>query len=452
MAHKTVDKYNMLEKNDTVVVGVSGGADSVGLLLFLLECNLSLDIHVCHINHCLRGEESDGDQEFTRQLAQRYNLPFHIAKIDVLAKSKEAAQGVEEYSRDFRYNFFAQIAGGKGKIATAHTLSDATETTLFHLIRGTGIKGLCGIPYCRGNIIRPLRDCTRDMVEAFLEEKSQNFRIDSSNLTDDYSRNFIRHQIVPNMVQMNPSFNITMADFMCQMQQQWDMTMDIAELSTANHMGQIVVSEWKVQAPPVKMAIIQNLFTSVNIKISKRKLIACQSFLESGKGTVELSKECWFVVDGVTGFIKNDVAKIPEYKRFLELPTTSSDVKCLLHNNKYLIMRKMTIDRENLGENFYKMYFKNLVQCVKIESDVFAFSPSEDDKILLQGKEQAVMKKYRSGPCGKTTGEISAMALVGTQNRVIWAEGLGVNQDFAISPDMEDGTQVYFFGILEEDT
>ena len=204
---RTIEKHHMLEKGDRVVVGLSGGADSSALLeaLYLLKEQYSLSLFAAHINHGIRGEEGDNDEAFAESLAKQRDIPFLCLKADAPAYAKEHRIGLEEAGRRIRYDYFESCAKG-GKIATAHTLSDNAETVLLHLSRGAGTKGLCGIPPVRGNIIRPLIECSRDEVEAFCKKRGLDFVTDSTNLCDDYSRNFIRNNIMPLFKKLNPGF------------------------------------------------------------------------------------------------------------------------------------------------------------------------------------------------------------------------------------------------------
>ena len=204
---RTIEKHHMLEKGDRVVVGLSGGADSSALLeaLYLLKEQYSLSLFAAHINHGIRGEEADNDEAFAESLAKQRDIPFLCLKADAPAYAKEHRIGLEEAGRRIRYDYFESCAKG-GKIATAHTLSDNAETVLLHLSRGAGTKGLCGIPPVRGNIIRPLIECSRDEVEDFCKKRSLDFVTDSTNLCDDYSRNFIRNNIIPLFKKLNPGF------------------------------------------------------------------------------------------------------------------------------------------------------------------------------------------------------------------------------------------------------
>ena len=206
-------QYSLFSQGDRIAVGVSGGADSVALLRFLaaLRPQFGWDLVVCHIHHGLRGAEADRDECFVRALADQLGLPCAVSRIDAAALALRDHISVEEAGRTARYAFFAQTAGEGGRIATAHTLDDSIETVLMNLVRGTGLRGLCGIPRIRGNIVRPLLDCTRAEVEDYLGALGQPYCTDSTNLTDDYTRNRIRHDILPRLCELNPNFPGAMA-------------------------------------------------------------------------------------------------------------------------------------------------------------------------------------------------------------------------------------------------
>ncbi len=194
-----VRQYEMVQPGDRVFCAVSGGADSVALLfgLYLLKDKLDIQLAAAHYNHGLRGEESDRDEAFVRQLCSRLEIPLCVEKGNV----KPGKKGLEASAREARYGFFAALPG---KIATAHTADDNAETVLLHLIRGTGLKGLGAIAPVRGPFIRPLLTVTRDEVLTFLKEYNLRFVTDSSNETDAFLRNRIRHHVMPLLKQENP--------------------------------------------------------------------------------------------------------------------------------------------------------------------------------------------------------------------------------------------------------
>ena len=203
----TILKFSMLpeERPCNITVALSGGADSVALLysLYLLKDELKLSLSACHVNHNLRGEESDGDELFVRRLCRMLDIPLYVKNVrvsDYVGKH----ESTELVARRIRYDFFSEL-GADRLIATAHTASDNCETVLINLIRGTALSGLCGIPPKRDNIIRPLIDCTREDIEQFCKENSLGYVTDSTNLSDDYPRNKLRLNIIPELKKINPS-------------------------------------------------------------------------------------------------------------------------------------------------------------------------------------------------------------------------------------------------------
>ena len=194
-----IRQYDMVQPGDTVICAVSGGADSAALLfgLYLLKEKLNIRLEAAHFNHYLRGEESQRDEAFVRSVCDRYDIPLHLGSGEVKAGKK----GLEAAARDARYAFLRSLSG---KIATAHTADDNAETVLLHLIRGTGLKGLGGITPVSGNVIRPMLSITRAEVEAFLEEWCLQHIEDSSNETDVFLRNRIRHHVMPLLAKENP--------------------------------------------------------------------------------------------------------------------------------------------------------------------------------------------------------------------------------------------------------
>lgn len=195
-----LNHYKMVENGDQVICAVSGGADSMALLwaMYLLQESLGIRLSAVHFNHHLRGDESDADAAFVKDFCQGYEIPLYMGQQFVTAGKK----GLEAAARDARYAYFDTLPG---KIATAHTANDNAETVLMHLVRGTGLKGLGGIAPMRGNLIRPMLNITRQEVLDFLAEYSIPYRQDSSNETDAYLRNRLRHKVIPLLEAENPS-------------------------------------------------------------------------------------------------------------------------------------------------------------------------------------------------------------------------------------------------------
>ena len=203
-----IEKHHMLCEGDTVIAGVSGGADSVCLLHLLADYakKVSIQVHAVHVEHGIRGEEALEDMAFVQKLCENLNIPCTVYHFSVPEIAKEQKLSEEEAGRMVRYQAFRQEReklGGKAKIAVAHNRNDRAETMLWNLIRGSGMAGLSGIAPVRGEIIRPLLEQERSGIEQYLTEISQDYRTDSTNLSEEYTRNKIRHAILPVMEQIN---------------------------------------------------------------------------------------------------------------------------------------------------------------------------------------------------------------------------------------------------------
>jgi tRNA(Ile)-lysidine synthase len=191
----------MLSHGDSVLLALSGGADSVCLFHLLLELKdkHGLKLAAVHVNHKMRGSESDEDSIFCGALCDGFKVPFKAYEFDAPSYAKERRLSIEEASREKRYQIFAEEAKriNADKVALAHTMSDNAETVLMRIGRGAGVKGLCGIPPVRGMFVRPLIEIERDEVEEHLRRIGACWRTDSSNLTDEYARNRIRRHALP---------------------------------------------------------------------------------------------------------------------------------------------------------------------------------------------------------------------------------------------------------------
>ncbi len=208
-------KHNLLQAGDKVLLGVSGGLDSMVLLNVLARHTPGVAIEVAHVNHTLRGEDSEADEEFVRARAESYELRFHRKRLATETIAKEERTSIQETARKGRYQFFESVRQeiGFDRIATAHHADDSAETILFNLLRGTGLAGLTGIHPERvgSHVIRPLLFAERNDIEAYAHTEAIEFRTDSSNLEEHYTRNFIRRQILPRIKEaINPGVTQTL--------------------------------------------------------------------------------------------------------------------------------------------------------------------------------------------------------------------------------------------------
>lgn len=198
---KTIQKYNLIQPNDKVVLGVSGGPDSLFMLYILnkLKEQLKFNIIVAHVNHMIRAE-ANAEEEFVKKFCQKIDIEFYSKRIDVEKYANNNKIGTEEAGRKVRYDFFEEILEktSSNKIAIAHNKNDKVETIIMHLLRGSGISGLQGIEPIKNNkIIRPIIQIERSEIENYCEQNQLEPRIDKSNFENKYTRNKIRNVVIP---------------------------------------------------------------------------------------------------------------------------------------------------------------------------------------------------------------------------------------------------------------
>ena len=206
----TIEGYDLIRQDETLLCAVSGGPDSVAMLYILKELNdvqqMGWKIHVAHVNHGLRGKASDEDEEFVKSLAEKFKLPFHSTKVDVKAVQQREKKTLEEAGREVRHGYLEKVSleVSAQKIALAHNLDDQAETILHRILRGTGLRGLKGMAPIRVIskkadlfVVRPMIEIERYEIETYLREKGIAYKTDLSNFDTSITRNKIRHKLFP---------------------------------------------------------------------------------------------------------------------------------------------------------------------------------------------------------------------------------------------------------------
>ncbi|MCL2087246.1 MAG: tRNA lysidine(34) synthetase TilS [Oscillospiraceae bacterium] len=317
---QVVEQYSMVKHGDVVTVGLSGGADSVALLYSLigLSGELGIDVRACHLNHNLRGEESERDERFVRELCDKLKTPLVVKSVDIKSL-KRKHQSIETAAREERYSFFQELS--HTKIATAHNADDNAETLLFNLSRGSALKGLCGIPPLRGNIIRPLIYCERAEIENYCAENDLDYVTDSSNFSDEFTRNRIRSRIVPLLKELNPNLLSGInrmtdtlrrdEEFISSLAVQ---TMKEALVLVSENSAQVEESGYKyridvLNAAPavVTKRIISMILSQNNISPEHISIEGINGILAAGKGKINIKKNVFAVVKKNCFYIENVV-------------------------------------------------------------------------------------------------------------------------------------------------
>ena len=251
-----IRRYQMMEPGDRVICALSGGPDSMALLwaLYLLREKFQITLSAAHFNHGLRGEESDRDERFVCDFCQAYGIPLTCGRTQVMT----GAKGLEAAARDARYTFLRSLPG---KIATAHHADDNAETVIMHMLRGTGLKGLGGITPVMGRVIRPMLSVTHEEILKFLEEYHIPFISDSSNDSDQFLRNRIRHSVMPLLRQENPSVAENLSAMALRLRQDEETLSHMAQQCLTND-----VDKLRRMEPPVRSRVLAELLKQWGVK------------------------------------------------------------------------------------------------------------------------------------------------------------------------------------------
>lgn len=299
---KAMTGFEIMKNAKTVVCGLSGGADSTSLLIALKELSekFGFKISACHLNHGLRGEESDSDEIFCENLCRKLEIPLYNRKIPVCDYS-EKHKSLEKTARDVRYGFFEDALEyfGEGSVlATAHNANDNAETVLLNLIRGTGLKGLCGIPPERGRIIRPLLKIQRREIEEFLAEKRQEYVTDRTNFSEIYTRNRIRRKIIPEIAEINPSFTDTIGRMTEILRSDSDFLEEISEkaLSESKSGRGYAAEKLDLLPEPVKSRAVKKILQDGGIEPSKLRIDKASLLLKQRSTRYNPCKNKFFTI------------------------------------------------------------------------------------------------------------------------------------------------------------
>jgi tRNA(Ile)-lysidine synthase len=453
-AQTAVQRYHMLQQGDIIAVGVSGGADSVALLDFLCRLGEGYQwkLLVCHLNHGLRGAEADRDQEFVRLLAKERGLPFLSERADAAAEAARSGLSVEEAGRKLRYAFFARCAGEEGKIATAHTLSDSMETVLLNLCRGTGVRGLRGIPPVRGNIVRPLIGCTRREVEEYCRQRGLSWVEDSTNASPDYSRNRIRLEVIPRLEELNPALPAAMAGLMERMEAQWQMTLDLcarARAKLALPDGGLDRMGFLALPGPVGDALLQELLEEGGGAQSARLVGLMRQSARLGSGAVQLGSGVWFVAGPRRLALKRRSTQAPPLEILLDPGTLEQETIFPLGRGYALRIRPFPGKSGILTEKINKSALKNLVDCGRIKGNVMLRRKKDGDRMApVWRKAGSRSLKKLCQEAGIPPDRRALLAVAEDDEGIMWAQDFGVDRRCA--PDGTDG-RFLLFEVVEDE-
>ena len=349
-------KYNLIESNDIIVVGFSGGPDSVFLVEMLkkLQHFFNFKIYLVHINHLLRGEDADSDENFSFEYAKKNNLEIFIKRIPVKEIAKEVGKTLEEVGREERYKFFSEIYEKvrATKIATAHNKDDQIETFLFRLTRGTSLQGLEGIKIKNNNVIRPISEIYKKDILEYLNKNEIQYKIDKTNFENEFTRNSIRLDLIPFIEER---YNIKFKDKI------FSLIKEIRENNQNNSLNlsdytdsenRIILEKTKFLSNFDKKNLLSLFLNKKNIEVNRNKIDEISSLIKSnGTKKIDLDKSYRIVKDYTYLYIEdkkencvinNNViqVKIPSEQIFDNFKITVSTVENLdipKQKNQYLL-------------------------------------------------------------------------------------------------------------------
>ncbi len=439
-----IQQQQMLQRGSRVIVGFSGGADSVALLHLLLEMREEWQLHIvaCHVNHQLRGKEALRDEAFCVSFCEERGVELHIFRENVAEGAKVAGKSVEEYGREVRYRCFEQLLHRQeDRIATAHHANDLAETVLFHVTRGTGLKGLVGIPPMRGQIIRPLLFCSRKEIEIYCRENGLSYVTDSSNLLDEYSRNRIRHQVLPQLEKINPAI----LESILRLSKQAALEEDYLEGETLRTIEDLKIGEfWNRSAfqklhPALQKRVAAKWLELVQVPRSEKKISDVLLIVQTG-GTLELQKGKYLKAEGdqISCYEKEELQ--PFFSKIL----TVGEME--LFPGKKLLISEISGSNFEFFANNGAEYLKNALDYDKMVGVPILRQRLPGDQIRLPGHRGATTFKKLLNQKGLTLGERSRLAVLCDDRGPVWLEGFGVRED--AQPD-ENSSRILLFQVQE---
>lgn len=418
---RTIRQFSLLGDyhGATVTVALSGGADSMALLnvLLSLKDELGITVEAAHFNHMIRGNEADRDEEFVKEQCKRLGVKLYCGQGDVPSNAKENGISLETAARNLRYDFLSRV--NKDFVATAHTASDNLETVIFNLTRGTAIDGLCGIPPKRDIFIRPLIFCTREQIESYCEENNIPYVTDSTNLCDDYSRNKIRHNIIPVLKDINPSVEKAIVRMSVALRHDSKFLNSASEnylTANVNSEGELSLDGFDALEPAVSSRVVK-MFVEGAAKRSFMESVHIEAVLGiiQGGGKISLPHKWTVYCDNRVLWVENK-SNVEQQKNPYIVNTAEMDYNLLVSEQKV-----------------NNLLLKNSIDCDKIVGELVGRVRWQGDSIRLKnrGCTKTLNKLYNEYRI--PVEERDLIPVLADDKGVIWIYGIGVAHRCAVT-------------------
>ena len=423
---KALFAHNMLERiKSGVLIGLSGGADSVMLIIVLCALRHKIGnfpILAVHVNHMIRGLESDRDEEFSRNIAERLGISFVSEKVDIPYIAKSKGLSIEEAARDARYSIFSKILSSRSDISTiavAHNATDNVETVIFNILRGAGTKGAAGIPPVRENIIRPLINVSKADIVLALDSVGIEYVTDSSNLENDYSRNYIRNNILPLLtnISLHPEKSISRLSDNLRFDDEY--ISKEAELFISGR-KKIATKELASLHPSLLYRVLGKMVDSYSVTLEYKHIEIISSLLDGDNFEVSLPGELSFVSERGMSYIK------------AKSSLASSYVYHLTKGKNYIPEYKATfyITDQKIDKISLKVY-KNSIQAdlssAIIVGSLFVRPKRDGDTVFYNGMTHKLKKLFNDKKIPKS--KRPYIPVLCDDKGIVWVPGFGVRDD-----------------------
>ena len=416
----TIEKHRMLDGVRTVAVGLSGGADSMCLTDILIKLKVQYDIIVkaVHINHNIRGEEAKHDENHVREYCEKNGIELLVFSEDIPSLSKELGLGEEECGRKVRYECFRKA--GCDVIATAHTLSDSVETAVFNLLRGTGSKGFGIAAERKPDIIRPLIECTREEIESYCKQNSIPYVTDSTNLEDDYRRNYIRHRLLPSFAEINPSYAQAVARAGEIIKEESAFIEEEAEKllkKSATDTGYDKNAFIKAHPAVRKRAFRIILEEKMHKPVEYRHISLCEEGILKKNNRIELSEDLYISFE-------SDIIHFCTLKKAADTWSTCvNDFSAETPFGKFSLVKA----QEGYG-----------IDISKVKNQLVFSSKSDGDKIYLKKRKVTKSLKKLFNEMKIPPEERNSVVVLKDGENVVWVEGVGIDGNYIKKADSDE--------------
>ena len=426
-AEQTVLELGMLEYiKSGVLIGFSGGADSVMLLLFLLEFrrrhSLDFTIACCHINHGIRGEEAERDEKFSKKLCDSLGVEIITKGFLVPMLARSSGCSIEEAARIIRYTCFDNIIRGRDDIfcaAVAHNMSDSVETVIFNILRGSGSRGASGIRPVRDNIIRPLIRISKKDIISSLSENNIPYVTDSSNLSDEYSRNYIRHNVIPSLEGVCNDPERMISRFADNVRMDDDYIRSVAENFISNH-SVIMNSDLASLHQSVFARVLAILAGKSGASVSYKIASDIRALLDKDNFSYSLIGSASFVCERGECRVSRDTSEGSDF--CFEVKDGITDLSPL---NAVFLISKDKNDKSYL--NVYKISIQANLSSAIIKGSLYLRPKKDGDTIYYGGMTHKLKKLFSDAKIPRS--KRGLIPILCDDDGVVWVPGFGVRDD-----------------------